>query len=73
MGRTNIASGGTELNVFAQLAEPSKKDGVWIKTEESKYKYDEINFCTSCDFMISEASLQLIFPVIKLLYTVLKL
>ncbi len=26
--------GGSSLNVFAQLAEPKVKDGIWIKTEE---------------------------------------
>lgn len=27
------SSSSSGLNVYAQLAEPSKKDGIWIKTE----------------------------------------
>lgn len=45
---------GSGLNVYAQLAEPNKKNGIWIKTAEtivdenttlpsvSKYKYDKV-------------------------------
>lgn len=35
-------SGSSGLNVFAQLAEPSKKDGIWIKTPENKYKFEKV-------------------------------
>ena len=31
------------LNIFAQLNEPNKKDGIWIKTNE-QYKYDNVYF-----------------------------
>ncbi|MDE5830491.1 MAG: hypothetical protein K2H53_02135 [Clostridia bacterium] len=35
VNRTGGGSGGSsKLNVFAQLAEPKVKDGIWIKTEE---------------------------------------
>lgn len=33
----------TGLNIFTQPDEPSKKDGIWIKTSE-KYKYENIQF-----------------------------
>ena len=32
--KTGQKGSSTGLNVYAQLAEPSKKDGIWIKTEQ---------------------------------------
>ena len=37
------SGGSTGLNIFAQPNEPSKKDGIWIKTDE-KYKFENIQF-----------------------------
>jgi len=47
MGRTNVvASGGLSgLRIYAQLVEPNKKEGLWIKTENpeiEKYNYEKI-------------------------------
>ena len=59
-GGSGLSSG---LNVYAQLAEPSKKEGVWIKTEEtvvdenttlpeiSKYKYDKVELMENSDIV----------------------
>ena len=51
LGQSGSSTSG--LNVYAQLAEPSKKDGVWIKTEETKFP-DEIFYLQlenmPCDF-----------------------
>jgi len=41
LGQSGSSSSG--LNVYAQLAEPSKKDGVWIKTEETKSN-NQVNY-----------------------------
>lgn len=59
MGRSNIYSGGTgdKLNVYAQLAEPSKKDGIWIKTTGiNKYNYTGIQ---TLNEIITEEYIQL--------------
>lgn len=36
-GRVNVGSGGgAGMNVYAQLTEPTKKEGIWIKTRTAK-------------------------------------
>ncbi|WP_137744830.1 Kelch repeat-containing protein [Robertmurraya siralis] len=36
-GRVNVGGGGAGLNVYTEVNEPPKKEGVWIKTDK-KYK-----------------------------------
>ena len=36
------------LNIFIQPLEPSKKDGIWIKTDE-KYKYDKVEMVSNIE------------------------
>ena len=35
------------LNIFTQVKEPTKKDGIWIKTKETK-KINVIFYYTNC-------------------------
>lgn len=42
LGQSGSLSSG--LNVYAQLSEPSKKDGVWIKTEETEPINSELEY-----------------------------
>lgn len=37
-GRVNVGGGGGRLNIFTQLTEPSKKEGIWIKTSRAYKK-----------------------------------
>ena len=49
IGSLNV-SGGTGLNVFAQLTEPRKKDGIWIKTEETILKESDYSQLTNIPY-----------------------
>lgn len=33
-GRVNVGGGGASLNIFTQLVEPQKKDGIWLQTSD---------------------------------------
>lgn len=43
-GRVNVGSGGSgKLNVYAQMDEPAKKEGIWLKTDDTFNKITNDN------------------------------
>ena len=79
LGQNGTVGSSARLNVFAQLQEPSKKDGIWIKTEEtivnenktlpeiSKYKFDNIEIRNT----ISKNQFKPIVPIPYIFYNYL--
>ena len=49
LGQTRSSTG---LNIFTQPLEPSKKDGIWIKTDE-KINYNEVQIVNNIEPLIS--------------------
>ena len=45
--------GNTALNIFTQPNEPTKKEGIWIKTPE-KYKYEKVQFVDDYDSILAD-------------------